>query len=353
MKKRDFKKKFKSAFKDSTPGLKDKIISKCEVTDQLEAQEPKKISFPTLVSLRKITAIAICLAIFITGLSVGMFIPLNDVVETAIPPKTYVHLDVNPSITLGMNYEDKIVECVANNEDGKIVIKNLNLVGMDMDTAISTILSSMYVNGYLTESSNSVLVSVDSHDDERANELLNTISTKIGTVFENSSLECSIIAQLFSVDEVLLQRAGENGISVGKMFLVDKMISALENYVDDDTSMLANLSIKDLNLIYQNRPNKGAQDDPFVEDIVFGEVGGYVNTEVALSILLEKIGLSVDDIQIEEINVGISTENDTNKMFYTVCVSLEPLNAIFECIVDCETGEILKIRAEIPGIDTQ
>ncbi len=88
----------------------------------------------------------------------------------------------------------------------------------------------MYVNGYLTEDSNSILISVDGKDEETTDTLLSDITSKINTVFENSGLECSIIAQSVKVDDDLKQIAQENGVSVGKMHLVDKMVGGMDDF---------------------------------------------------------------------------------------------------------------------------
>ncbi len=46
------------------------------------------------------------------------------------------------------------------------------------------------------------------------------------------------------------------------------------------------MSIKDLNLIYSTRPDKGGENDPFDKDIASGDIGGVVKQDDALTLLL-------------------------------------------------------------------
>ena len=224
MNKHDIEQKINQEYKASTPDLLSKIESSCKEIEQIEAPIlRKKPKNKLLFAFKQIAMLAACLVLFISGISIGAFIkkspnstPNNDI-------DTHIYLDVNPSVELQLNSDNKVVSCVAGNTDAEKILEGINLSGTDMNTAISAIIGSMYVNGYLTTDSNSILVSVDSSSEARDEELLVKVTEKINKVFEKTQMDCSIIAQNVAPDEALRERARENGISVGKMHLIDKM----------------------------------------------------------------------------------------------------------------------------------
>ena len=224
MDKRHLKQKIIDSFRTETPDMQSRIISSCETEEQEEPDGkspylclPKKHFFFSSVFKRSALAAA-CLLLFLFGFGLGVLVPDNS--DAIIPPapqsaETFVYLDVNPSIELRLNSENTVLECIAANADAKAIVSNLTLNNVNMNTALTAIVGSMYINGYLSTESNSILVSVDSSDVNKTDALLLSITESINTVFEKSELECSIIAQSLKVDDTLKNKAAENEISVG------------------------------------------------------------------------------------------------------------------------------------------
>ena len=356
MKKRDLKNKITEAFSSETPDILSKIIDSCEketqVTDFSAERVPSNAKHRNFnIILKRITLCAVCLMLFVSGLSVGLLIPEKDGPDTVGAAETFVYLDVNPSIELQMNGENTVIECIATNTDAEIILSDLKLRGVDMNTALTAIVGSMYVNGYLTESSNSILVSVDSENSNKAETLLTSITDKINTVFEKTELSCSIIAQSVKVDEALRQRAKDNGVSVGKMHLVDKMVSGMDDFDDVDAPELADMSIKELSLIYSTRPekdNKEEQDDPFEKDVSVGNVGGFVAQADALASLLGVIGTDTENIEWYQVQAKPQRTDGSRQMVYSISIRFKnnAITYLFE--LDCQSGEVIKMDVSLP-----
>ena len=341
MKKRDIENRIRQSFSAERPALREKVISSCARQRQEPASVTEEVP-PFFVRhsamLRRITAGALCLLLFISGLSLDVLLPDGG---TAPPmADTFVYVDVNPSIELQAAADGRIVTCTAANEDAARILDGLTLTGVDMNTALSAILGAMYVGGYLREDANSILISVDTPDEARTNTLLTAISSKIDAVFENSSLDCSIIAQAVDSTAELAQSARENGVSVGKMHLINKIVGALTDFDENDKGTLAAMSIRDLNLIYNSRPQEDGEDDPFRGDISSGEVGGYVKPSELLSMLLPELSAEGTDIDLFEVRALPREGADGWRMVYAVTVRLKGLGTSFTFTVDCATGEI-------------
>ena len=354
MKKRDLKRKILEAYKSDTPDLCSRVLASCEN----ERQEPavqsvykpaRRSSFYSV--FKRVAAVCICLVLFISGLSVGRYIPRDGGTLPHAVAETFVYLDVNPSIELQIDGEDKIVACIAANADAEVILTDLKLDGVDMNTALTAIVGSMYVNGYLTEDSNSILVSVDSKDSAKTQALLSSISDKINNVFDKTDMECSIIAQGLLADDNLKQRAEDNGVSVGKMYLVDKMIESIENYGSEDAPTLTDMSIRELSLIYSTRPHKGSENDPFDKDVSRGEIGGFVKQDDALTALVASIEIDISNVEDYEIKVEINHIDGKPQMVYTLMIKLKNDENIYEFEVDCKDGGIVKTDERLPNRD--
>ena len=334
MNERDLKNKIKASYEEETPNLLDKIEASCANT----LQEPKKIEYkrrPYNAIMSRVVACVACVFLFAMGISLGAFIKKgtnNSIVNTEVD--SYVYLDVNPSIELQINSEDEIVSCIAGNEDAEVILKGLSLNEVDMDTALTAIVGSMYLNGYLSLESNSILVSVSSKSDEKKEALLTDITNQINEVFEKTDMQCSIVAQGLSVDEELQKRAEQNNVSVGKMYFVDKM---LESDTQRDEKELSKMSIKELNLMYSTVDRQ----EQF-EDVSSGKIGGYVSKEKALDAILEEMLVSKDEISEHRIKAECEFENDSRRMVYEISIKLGKDDKVLKYKVDCVSGEIIK-----------
>ncbi len=337
MKKQDLKFKVSEAFRADTPKLRSAILASCEKEEQLpapsEAPKERKIQgFPVFfVTYKRAVAAALCLVLFVSGLSVGLFGSNRGTSGGA----TSVYLDVNPSIELRINDDDTVTECLTVNEDADVILANLKLVGVDMNTALTAIVGSMYMNGYLSEDSNSILVSVDTENAERRELLLTDIADKISSVLEKSGIECSIIAQSIETSDDLTQRAIQNGVSVGKMFLIDKMIGGMDEFENADANKLSGMSIKELNSIYSARPNKGTEDDPFGNDISVESITEVMEPGNFFTMLLDELEADISDVEWYQIQVG----RQDGRMVYMVSIRFYGDPSTYEFTVNFENNK--------------
>ena len=337
MKKQDLKTKVSEAFRADVPKLRAEILASCEKEEQLptsaEQQKTeifqKRLAFS--VTWKRVAACAMCLLLFVSGLSVGLFGPNFGTSDAA----TSVYLDVNPSIELRIDEDDTVTEFLAANEDADVILANLKLEGVDMNTALTAIVGSMYMNGYLSEDSNSILVSVDTENAERRELLLTDIADKISSVLEKSGIECSIIAQSIETSDDLTQRAIQNGISVGKMFLIDKMIGGMDEFENADANKLSGMSIKELNSIYSARPNKGTADDPFGNDISVESVSKVIEPSNFFTLLLNELEADISDVEWYQIQVG----RQDGQMVYMVSIRFYGDPSTYEFTVNFDASE--------------
>lgn len=81
-----------------------------------------------------------------------------------------ITLDVNPSIDIIMDENDKVVTVTPLNDDAQVVIGDMDFSGSSLDVTVNALIGSMLVNGYLDDIRNSILVSVENGDAAKAAE---------------------------------------------------------------------------------------------------------------------------------------------------------------------------------------
>ena len=79
-----------------------------------------------------------------------------------------VSLDVNPSIELRVNRNEKVLSAQALNSEAAAVLGDMDLRGTPLNVAVNAIVGSLLKLGYLDSLSSAILISVEDQNTERA-----------------------------------------------------------------------------------------------------------------------------------------------------------------------------------------
>lgn len=179
---------------------------------------------------------SVCTAVFCL-LILGSFYYNNHFVIQNV-----IGIDVNPSLELKVNKQNEVREVIANNDDAKKVLQDMDLVGSDANVAVNALIGSMVQLGYLSDLSNSILISVDGKNSEALRvELLNNLN--IGDNY-------SVVSQ--EIQDNYTDLATKYNISEGKVQLINQVIASNPLHTFDE---LVGLSINELNLLLGNTDN--------------------------------------------------------------------------------------------------
>lgn len=330
---KDLKKTIRNAYESETPDLRERIISACENQPQYPAPSRAVKTKNSPSFFRRMVAVMSCVILFGVGLFVGRILPQS---TPTVNAETCVYLDVNPSLALSLDKENTVLSCVAANEDAESVLNGMKLEGVELKTALNAIVGSMYVKGYLSSDDNSMLISVDTADGMNTSDFLTYITNQVNAVFANSQMQCAILAQGVKADENLKNRAEEQGVSVGKMHLLDKMINSMDSLTQEDISELSEMSIKDLNLLYSHKKDEEHKPD---DEVVSGTVNVDVTANEALNIVLTEMGKDRNDVEEYGIHI-LPSKHGGMKVVYTVTIKLYNNETVYKYEVNCRTGEI-------------
>ncbi|MBE6672135.1 MAG: hypothetical protein E7599_01245 [Ruminococcaceae bacterium] len=307
--------KLKSAFESATPNLVDSILAECEnkkgrilaMTNEKRFSRFTKWAAATAACLVMIVGCVAGYAAFIGNTPTPAPTPAPTQPTTPVTPDTTVSptydtvaatvtLDVNPSLEIKVDENEKVLEVIALNEDAKQIIGNMDFQNSSLEVTVNALIGSMLQNGYINQTTNSVLLSVDSTDESTGNAIKDKLSAEISTLIHTETIQGSVISQIVnSKDEELIALATEYGISIGKAKLIQTIIKVTPN---KEFSHYAKLSITELHNIMN-----ASATQPDDESIYIGE-------EKALEIALSRFHLTKENLYNEPIINLVSSRGD-------------------------------------------
>lgn len=190
-----------------------------------------------------------------------------------------IALDVNPSIELKTNRQEKVLSVEALNDDAKKVLDGMELAGTDLKVAMNALIGSMVRNGYIDEARNSVLVSVEGSSPEQEQRLKDELTAGISDALMQSAISPAILQQSVLNSESLKELASKYGISTGRAALIQRILALNPKLTADE---LATLNVNDLSLLLLAK-------EPESNMVASGQVSdsSYIGTEKAKEIALK------------------------------------------------------------------
>ncbi len=239
MKRKDIEKRLSSAVsqiipKDGFERISEKLDSASIHNERtvIKMTENKRNLFKKYMRV----AVAACLVIAV-GLFSMVFYGNNIAVDSI------VDLDVNPSIELATNKQDKVVKVTPVNDDAKAIIDGMDLKNTDLDVAVNAIIGSMVKNGYLDDIDNGILVTVQNEDENKASSLQKKIAVNIDEALKTHNVDAAVINQSVPADSGAEKLAESLGVSIGKAIFIQNLVSKEPSLKAEE---LAGMSIRDL-----------------------------------------------------------------------------------------------------------
>lgn len=337
MRNRDFEAKIKAAFEHTAPDRSEQLrglLSQCGRGAELmnTKNEPVKTQKRRIPLWARWTAAAAAVLVLGTGVFFGArYYSQNLVVDSQIL------LDVNPSIELKLNANDKVMELNAKNDDAVEILDDMDLKGTDLNVAVNALLGSLVKHGYIGEVSNSILVTVESEDAEHGHQLQAQLAEEIDRILSAQSIDGAVLSQSLSedTDAELKTLADQYGISMGKAALVQLLLSNNPTYRAED---LSKLTINELNLLLASQ--KAALSDSGINSVGAASDKAYIGEEKAKQAALAHAGLAEQDVTIHKLKLDFEDgQVEYEVEFFTSTRE-------YEYDINAKTGEILSYDTE-------
>ncbi len=325
MKKAKIEQRVRQAFTNAAPDQFDSVLADCreQKGSAIMFEEKRKTNH----LFRNVAGIAAALVLVVGGVfGVGSY-RANYAVDSTIS------LDVNPSIEIQVNRNEKVLDVIPLNSDGEAVLGDMDLKGTDLEVTVNALVGSMLKNGYLSDIANSILVSVDNSDPQKGAQLQEKLTTEISQLLNNTTFSGAVLSQTILPDDQVQTLADRHGITPGKAQLIQQIIDQDSRYTFET---LAPRTINELNLI----AGSGHLHLDHVSSTGHASSKGYIGEDAAREAALTHAGLETGAIG----GFTCEMDYDHSRMVYEIgfiCGGLE-----YDYDIDAETGEILDCDQE-------
>lgn len=346
----ELERRLRTALDHAAPNDLEGVLSRCEtgkgtvidMTNAVETKKKKRRWAPL--------AAAACLALVLVGGGGGYYYySANNAVASL------VSLDVNPSIQLEVNKNEKVLSATPMNDDGAEILDGMDLKGTQADVAMYAIIGSLLQHGYVDELANSILITVEDDDQARGEKLQQELTAQADAALANAQVNGAVLAQTLQNSEELSQKAQEYDISTGKAALIQAIVEGSNNTKTFED--LVGLSINELNLLYTaqaplegqtsgNEQNTGAANAAPITTSGSASQSAYIGLEAAKEAALKHAGVSASDATFVEAEY----DYDDGRMVYEVEFHVKGTEYDYE--IDAQTGEVVKYKTEQNGTNT-
>ena len=254
----------------------------------------------------------------------------------SVPARLLAHvtLDVNPGIDIEIDEGEQVISAEAVNEEGRLILQGMPLEGVPISVACNAIVGAMFSQGYLSDTSNSILVSVQAADQERGRQIENELSSCLNTYLEQSRIAGSILGRYETEDPGLTAYAREHGITPGKAGL----IRSLQSLGDPKLSEASLLKLSTQELILLGQEKQVAAESSYGT----ADKTKYISRESALQKAVEYTG--VKPSKITEKKTAFECEDGI--IIYEV--EFRSGGTEYEVELNAVTGEVLAMEQEAP-----
>jgi len=151
---------------------------------------------------------------------------------------TYVTLDINPSVELIVTPKEKVIYANPLNEDGELLLADLDLIGLDLEVAIDLIIEESIKLGFIDVNADETLVSVSaiSQNNTYGDLIRNRVKENINNAFLKRAMMGRAEDKGFT-PEFILEAEGY-GVTPGFLFLAKKAVEVSDELLLEDALLM-------------------------------------------------------------------------------------------------------------------
>ena len=166
--------------------------------------------------MKKRIIIIVSVIVLVILISLGVIFGLKTYKENN---KIYsvITIDVNPSMKLNLNRNNKVLSIEALNKDADIIVDK-DVKGKDLNKALSVVVDKLQEKEYLKD--NTILINVDSENKE----LESIVEKDIKNIVEEKKIETKVVVQSIEVTEEIKNIANTYNISESKAAYISEQI---------------------------------------------------------------------------------------------------------------------------------
>lgn len=295
MRKENIEQRLRHEFSDIAPNRLDEVLAAVDELPEDDTvinftQEVKKRRSPLKAALSAAAAL-----LLIVG-AAGLYANLS-------ADRYIVAVDVNPAVELRVNGFDRISAVTLKNNDAKTLISEDDLKGKSVSDAVDVLTEKLCGDGYLTENSNGVLVSVQGGNEALCTKIVGSVEKAT----ERAGFNYAVLYQSLDDD------------ADGKTELIAKLSGKLDNF---DIEELTKLSVQELIFLAESLDSLPDKTE------FYGKLNGYLSAEDAKH-----------DAGVDSASAAQSIIRYAEQLAYEIVYTED--GTTHKYIVSASTGEVL------------
>lgn len=296
MRKENIEHRLHQELSDIAPNMLDELLAAVDASPADDdtvidfAQEAKKRRSPLKAVLSAAAAL-----LLIVG-AAGLYANLS-------ADRYIVAVDVNPAVELRVNGFDRISAVTLKNDDAKALIDESDLKGKNVSDAVDVLTEKLCGDGYLTENSNGVLVSVQGGNEALCTKIVGSVEKAT----ERAGFNYAVLYQSLDDD------------ADGKTELIAKLSGKLDNF---DAGELTKLSVQELIFLAESLDSLPDKTE------FYGKLNGYLSAEDAKH-----------DAGVDSASAAQSIIRYAEQLAYEIVYTED--GTTHKYIVSASTGEVL------------
>lgn len=296
MRKENIEHRLHQELSDIAPNMLDELLAAVDALPENDgtvidfAQEAKKRRSPLKAVLSAAAAL-----LLIVG-AAGVYANLS-------AERYIVAIDVNPAVELRVNGFDRISAVTLKNDDAKALIDESDLKGKSVSDAVDVLTEKLCGDGYLTENSNGVLVSVQGGNEALCTKIVGSVEKAT----ERAGFNYAVLYQSLDDD------------ADGKTELIAKLDGRLDNF---DAGELGKLSVQELIFLAESLDSLPDKTE------FYGKLNGYLSAEDAKH-----------DAGVDSASAAQSIIRYAEQLAYEIVYTED--GTTHKYIVSASTGEVL------------
>lgn len=331
MRKKEITDRLQTSLNNSIPNQFDEILLKCQKKKgkiiMNEVKNNKEETKPSKKKTNLIPRLSVAFAVVLVALGITYF-----GYNASYKVDSIIELDVNPSIELKVNKNEEVIEAIAQNEEAKQILKDMDLEKTDIDVALNAIIGSMVTHGYIDELANSILLTVENDDSAKGEELRQRLVAQINKILGSDQINGSVLSQNLSEADAKAQELAEKyNISLGKANLILDILNSNSLLTEQD---LVGLSINELNVLSEEKANNLNT----VSKEGTASTKSYIGKTKARQIALNHAGVSNPNY------IEVEFDADDGLIIYEV--EFNTSSREYEYEIDAKTGDIIYTNYE-------
>lgn len=283
-------------------------------------------------------------------------------------PDSHVDIDVNPGVEIVTNKNNKVIDILSTNNDGKAVIDGMNLKNSELKVAVNALIGSMVQKGYIENDNTGILVTVRNNNQDRADKVKAEVLDDINFALYKNDVQAAVINQTLKNTKNADKFARENNVSIGKSVFVlnlaakDSTLDARElakMRVSDiaDLVVKKGIDIRDVvdydydDSIWENIADaiedidENANKAAGINTVAISSTKKQIGVEGAKQIALAHAKVAQKDVTF--IKVELETEND--RLVYDI--EFYSGNVEYDYDIDAVSGDIVSYDYDIENYD--